>query len=348
MATDVEIEISSLLIIESNLENVGKQLSERANSPEYNRNEKLTFVNGLIHMGFYKEALSAIVTCYVNHPKHFPWKQLLFLLFKAQIQPSEEWLQVIFEGAKEEKNSEELSAIEEWESWDQRFREVRLKTANQKKKERQKKFKELQDKVKFLRSQRLYDEEIQVLHQIRALYPNYPKITTQLNEIRELWSKEVIFKASTHRTNWLTSTGTHVKRDPELEKQADHLLEFIKENKDLNEGQLYNLALFFKFIESPKQSLKILESLQNFAADWLRIDVYLDSEQYVAALDEISKLEQKYPDNPETSFSAIYARAIALKHLGQTPAAIELMQKITKVKLDYRSARQYIKDWEFS
>lgn len=343
LATDVEIEISCFLVMELNSQIIAQYLCEKVDSSEYNLDEKLTFLNALIHMGFYEESLS-VITTWTQHSKYFPWKQFLFLLLKLQVPPAKKWLNLVFEGAEQSK--EDLSALRDWETWDPRFKEARSTVNNIKKEEYWQKCRDLQDKSLFFRSQRLYSEEKETLEKLHRLCPTDEKIKNQLKETQELWSKEVISKAISNQENWLASRPSKTKRDQELEKQASHLFEFIREKESLDEGQLYNLALFFKFVEFPNHALRILEGIQHFAADWLRVDVYLDSQQYVIALEEASKNERKYSENPETSFASIYAKAIALRHLGQVPAAIELMQKITKVNSNYRSASQYIKDWK--
>ncbi len=350
MATDVEVEISSLLLMEPDPSCIAHNLCQKIQASEYDFNEKITFLNALIHIGFYKEALSSILDLWREYPKNFAWKPLLFLLLKLEIYPSQDLLDTVFEGAYQQNSIDELGAIKKWEVWDGRFKEAHLTAQKKKQKELQEKGAELQDRAQFLRTQRIYDEEIALLQRLSALFPKNQNIKTQLKEAESLWSKAVISKASYNKDSWLHSPKRSSKSTDPWEKQCDHWLQFIldtvQEKRNMKKKQIYHLGLFFKFIEAPHHALKVLKNLEGFAVDWLRIDIYIDSEQYILALEEISKVEKKYAEHPETSFAANYSRGIALKHLGQEPAAIEFMKKIVQVKRDYRSALQYIKDWE--
>ena len=371
MIKDIELEISSLLSAEVAPRGLCQHLCERflspANSPF---KEKNYYLSALIHIGFYKEALSVLMNEMQNNSKEFPWKHFLFLLWKCNVTPSKKSLSAIFKGAKEQDRIEELSTIRAWESWDPRFKQIHLHIANKKKKEFQEKVDALSDRVHFYRSQRLYGDEQKLLKRLQLLCPQNQEIQKQLKEAEELWSLDVISNAPLHE---LTPKTNHTKpnqepsqttapplplrdllRPPEatdsqeMKDSALHLFEFITEKRrpSQNKDQLYNIALFFKVVDQPLLCVQTLEGIDNLAADWLRVEAHIDARQYILALDAISHIEKKYHDNPETSFASTYAKALTFKQLGQTAKAIELMEKIIRIKLYYRSAHEHLKDWK--
>ena len=378
MNKDIELKLSSLLREEASPKEICQYLCECFHSPAQELfKEKGYYLSALIHMGFYREALS-LITHEVMGSQEFPWKHFLFLLWRLHITPSEDCLKSVFEGTKEQGQTDKLGTFRAWGTWDPRFQRFHLDGLEKKKMAYQEKINDLKDRAQFYRSQRLYGEEKKLLKELLSLCPYSEKIQSQLKEVEELWSLDVISKAPLHEVSpavnierWLKESPQEtlensselVRESPTLpldlskkrsskgsqgvESEAQVLLQFIKEKEICREDPtlLYNLALFFKMTENPHVCLKLLEGAKGFSIDWLRIEALIDAEKYLLVLDEISFLEEKYYDKPETSFASLYAKAIAFRHLGQISMAIELMEKIIRIKPHYRSAHEYLKDW---
>ena len=380
MNKDIELKLSSLLREDATPKEICQYLCECFHSPAQELfKEKKYYLSALIYMGFYKEALS-LITHEVVGSQEFPWKHFLFLLWRLHITPSEDCLKSVCEGAEEQGQTDELGTIRAWDTWDPRFQRFHLDGIEKRKMAYQENINDLKDRAHFYRSQRLYGEEKKLLKKLLSLCPDSEKIQSQLQEVEELWSLDVISKAPLHEISPAVDIGRWLKESPqetlesssdlgreslippldfskkisskdcrevESEAQAQVLLQFIKEKEICRENPtlLYNLALFFKMTENPHFCLKLLEGAKGFSIDWLRIEALIDAEQYLLVLDEISFLEGKYYDKPETSFASLYAKAIAFQHLGQNSMAIELMEKIIRVKPHYRSAHEYLKDW---
>ena len=340
MTLSIELKISSILSMNLSPQKLSEHLSKEILSSQYSLHEQDSLISALIQMGFYKQSLSIIIRR-IKNSQPIPWKQLLFLLWKFEVSLSQENIDAIFRGANEQNQMEALS-FKQWEVWGSRFKELRLDMQDKRKKEHQKTLQQLQDKFDLLYSQKLYDEAKKISNQLKSLSPQNKAINEQLRDIRNIWSKNIISNSSRNKRLIFPVP----KEDQQLQELTLELFKFIREKNISDKKQLYNLALLFKFVEAPSFSLKLIEGLRGLAVDWLRVETYLDDQKYLMVLEEIYKIEQRYFDNPDTSFSVVYTKAIALKHLDQIPAAITLMEKITHIKPQYRSALLYLKNWK--
>ena len=343
MTKDAELKISSLLTLKSDLKSMIKEFTQEIQSQQ-EFSEQQALLIGLINMGFYKESLSMIIHI-INESQNFPWKLFLFLLWKLDISPSKKHLDAIFKGAKEQDQLEELVSLKYWETWDPRFKAIRLHTEKKKKKES----KETQDKQLSKASHLTTSSKRQKISTPPApLSPQEKKvkeIKEHLKNVEKLWLKNTSSKNPSKKRD-MPAWVIPQKKDKNLEKQALHLFHFIKEKKISDEKQLYNLALFFKFTENPQLCLQLLEKVQSLSADWLRVEAYLDAQEYLMVLEEASKIEQKYASHPETSFATTYVKAIAFRYLNQISSAIQLMEKITRIDPHYRATHLHLKDWK--
>ncbi|HEX4926005.1 MAG TPA: hypothetical protein VFV50_18070, partial [Bdellovibrionales bacterium] len=85
---------------------------------------------------------------------------------------------------------------------------------------------------------------------------------------------------------------------------------------------------------------------QTPASQWLELDLLLETQRYVEVLQQADRLERKYSSDPDASFSAAYARAIALHGLGERTQATTLLEGIVKVRPTYRSAHSMLLKWK--
>jgi len=81
------------------------------------------------------------------------------------------------------------------------------------------------------------------------------------------------------------------------------------------------------------------------SADWLRIELMILARKYVDALNEAATLEARYASDPEAAFAITYARARALKGLGQDELATDLLRSLVRVRPSYKSAQSLLMDW---
>jgi hypothetical protein len=94
------------------------------------------------------------------------------------------------------------------------------------------------------------------------------------------------------------------------------------------------------------EAIAVLEKApEGAAADWLRLDLLIAARLFVDALTEAQTLESRYASDPEATFATAYARARALKGLGQTELAIDLMRGLVRVRPGYKSAQSFLMDW---
>src|SRR5207253_6137253 len=133
---------------------------------------------------------------------------------------------------------------------------------------------------------------------------------------------------------------------PELKSAKDLLVSQSEDLARKNPQLAYDLSVMFMFMESYSEALKMLAfAMPSSESQWLRLELLLKAREFVLALDEADRMEMTYSTDPESTFAATYARARALRGLGQTAQAVELIRSIVSVRPNYKSARSLLMDW---
>ena len=118
------------------------------------------------------------------------------------------------------------------------------------------------------------------------------------------------------------------------------------ENQVLNHLLCESLSLFFYFLEAYDQAFEILHLAPDTPEkNWLTLELLIQCRRFVECLAAVDQVELSYAEDPESTFGAAYVRARALRGLGQTSLALEILQGIVNVRPNYRSAQTLIHEW---
>lgn len=132
----------------------------------------------------------------------------------------------------------------------------------------------------------------------------------------------------------------------EFEKQLDTLITTIESE---SVDQLYNLAILTYQFELYDKTLKILEKApESESRDWLKAEVYLECHRYLDLLKLLENIEQKHSANSNSTYGAIYLKALAYYGLSQKEIAIRLLESLAQAVSGYRSTEALLQEWKNS
>jgi tetratricopeptide (TPR) repeat protein len=278
-----------------------------------------------------------------------PWAQLAEAVGRAKIKPTDKELDAIFEGAKAQNALSDLVRSHQLDLWSRKFSEHRSRIQHLRAKDLEAKKQELKDKLQFMRSNRLVDQEAELLKEAEAMFPSDLEMKSERESFEMRWARDVIARAG---------LAVESPEPEDLERRAERLtpeqiatrdliVERAKEVAAANANLAYDLALALHFMEFHTDAIEILNHVPEStpSIDWLRLDLMIFARLFVDALSEATRLEELYADDPESAFAATYARAHALKGLGQDEMAVDLLRGLVRVRPGYKSAQSFLMDW---
>jgi hypothetical protein len=346
------MQIRELLLEFGEAEPVAADLADRWNRHLLSPKEQDSLGLFLLRTGFY-DLFFQNLRRLIKAQLPLPWTALAQALLSSGFKLSKLEIQTIIDAVSEQNGFKELLKVKGTETWHP--------TLTQKKDE----FKEglaselvsrrqfLKEKMEFFRNQRMFNDEARVLKELRALFPKEEQLNEEDLELEkkqqsleERWARKVIAEGPSPRNleEVLQQKNDELTPEQVLVKYqiVQSALKFARKNHRL----AYDIALHLHFMEMSSEALEALEfSEPSLAVDWLRLDLLLKAKRFVEALHETHRLEKQYAAEPESTFSAVYARALALWELGQKSLAIELLQNIVKIRPDYKSAHSLLMAW---
>ncbi len=276
------------------------------------------------------------------------WGIFIETLAKTKAKPGQSVLESLFKGIKRQSGAEEIWAAHSWDNLDSRFASIRTSTAGQKYKAASERRSSLLEKFHFLNSHRLREQAERVLKHLLFLYPHEPDFRDMKYNFDEERAREII---SHHFSSNVAPAEMTV---PELTKEEEALVRtWIAAGAKITAKHpeaAYDLAIGLQFMDADEASLHFARMAQNglsagVGPDWLAAELMLKLKRYVELLELLEHLEIKYGDDPETAFAAAYLRAQALKALGESATAVEILRSIVHVRPNYRSVGHLMKEW---
>lgn len=107
----------------------------------------------------------------------------------------------------------------------------------------------------------------------------------------------------------------------------------------------YDLAICLYTMEAYHKALDILDKLDSKASNFLKLEIYYESGQYIHAMDHSNVLLEKYAINSEAVLTVIYTRAKCLWKLGKKHKAKSLMSELISQNTDFRDAQSILFKW---
>ena len=361
MPSPLEAEISSLLIVQKDRAVVAEELVSRWRKNLFSEAEQIDCAQFLVAAGLHA-TLFGEVQRLIRERAKVPWAQFSEALGKIGVTMTATELTAIHQCALEQDALNDLLRSHVLDELDPAFALKRLEFATTRMNETNEKKQALRDRLQYMRSHRMLDQELQVLNEFQALFPGEPEVLQAKEGFDLRWAREAVANAGTSNDRAIDDRSVKL-----LEWKVDRLTpeqldakEMIIERavnliRDHQSAQLaYDLAIGFQLMDFHSEALEILASIGTApdltphlqaAIDWLRLELMLKARQFATALEEASRLELDYATEPDSSFSVTYARARALHGLGQTQMAVDLLQTLVRLRPNYKSAQSLLEDW---
>jgi hypothetical protein len=347
LPTPFETEIGALLRDLKDPVSVAEDLIRRWNMGVLNVNEQRDCAQFFNAAGLHQNLFQQIRLQTADNAI-IPWAQYADAVGLSRIKPSGAELDAIFEGAKEQSCLSELVLSHQLDIWSRKFAETRAKIVRLREEELEAKRLKLKDELEFMRSNRLVEEEGRVLNEVEALFPADVEVKQERESYEMRWAREVLAKATLEfespQADDLARRADRLTPEQDAAKKliVSRALSAATESPHL----AYELALALHFMDFHTDAINVLAKASSApSVDWLRLDLLIAARLFVDALDESQRLESAYASDPESTFASAYARARALKGLGQNELAIELMRGIVRVRPGYKSAQSFLMDW---
>ncbi len=343
MQQSLEIELQNRIYQGEDLEAIAEDLCLRLYDKKLRKDELWSLFHFLFHSGLDRKLIELAISL-ADQKKLLPYPHLIEIFHRNKVRPSSSFVESLSKGARKQELVEEFVRSSKWDKLDSRIPEYRKTILEQKRSEVLKQKERLLEKVGFFKAQMMLEEEKRTLRILQRLAPADPKLPPMMEDFDQRWARHVLSRRAASHLESLekTQTATTLEEKAAARKIADEIRKLCRQDP----RWAYNFSIGLMFMELFDEALDILQkSPRDLASDWLRVELSLLNRHFVDALEEVSYLENKYAEDPETVFSSSYARAKALKGLGQIQSAIEILRSIINVRPTYRSASSLLADW---
>lgn len=340
-----EAEISSLLREHGSAALVAQAILQRWRLRLLNDDEQFDFAQFLVASGLYTKLLTEIPSL-IRDGARLPWAQFAECLGRTGTKPDQIEVQALFDGAEMQGAVGLLLRSRQLDLYHRQFGERRdqfLRTREEQIIERRE---ALKDKLQFVRGQRLFEQEAEVLEEIQAIFPDEEELKADKEAYELRVAKEVIAKNASG-TDLSVDLQWKMERLSGAELSAkDLIVARAKEMAKEDPFSAYDLAVSLHLMDFHAEAVEVISLAgRTPAAEWLRIELMIRARQFVTALDEAARMEVQYAGDPDATFAIVYIRARALYGLGQTAMAVELLRSLVKIRPQYKSAHSLLIDW---
>ncbi|MCB0412597.1 MAG: tetratricopeptide repeat protein [Bdellovibrionales bacterium] len=313
-------------------------------SPNSKPEEYIGFFEFAFNTGRWQFLFEKLPIFLVNKwPIH--WGVVLEICAQSKLKIPKEVFASITKGARKQHLVNLLILSHSYDSTYPEFEDFRKVLLNKAKDSLQNRRQTLIEKLGFLKTQRMIDEEGKLLKFLMKAYPDDPQILKASNEFEDRWARHVLSSRS-ELTNSESFESSSNKLTAEELAWIESLLDELKGFVQINRHWGYLFAVSLNFMELYKEALELLELSEDSAAkDWLKLELLISSRRFLEAVDLSQTIESKYAEDPDTTFGALYGRARALHGLGQKTSAIDLLKDILEIRPHYRSAHSLLTSW---
>jgi hypothetical protein len=318
MTYGFELEIHRLLKDSDDLVVVADELLKRWERGELSWKDQESASEFLLAAGFTSAFFQQVAKA-IKSSQKIPWSCLLEGFGRVGARLTKEEIDQILVGAAEEEALSDISRSRALDSQDPRFSKIRLSIRDEKR------AKAVVAPIAVAPRPTRSPSGTIVSDRTR---PNIQNIRVQRVTLEE-WAR------SKEETN-TEAEETNLEISKQLiAKSREHPM------------SAYDIAISLQFMNLPNEALRALKySPARPGVPWLELDLLLETERYVEVLAKADSIEKKYSKNPEASFSAVYAKSIALFGLGRKLEAIIHLEGIVKVRPNYRSALSLLMKWK--
>jgi hypothetical protein len=273
------------------------------------------------------------------------WGILVEICSQASLNVNPDVVTAVLKGARKQNQVPLLVRSHAWDMKAPEIVEFRKHVLEQLQDEASRKKEILWEKLGFLRTQRMVEEEGKLLHLLQRMYPEDPQVTQKLEEFQDRWARHVLSSRSERKTaEWTQSEITAFS--PEEAQWLKVMLDDMIALAEKKPSAAYALAVGLYFTGLYSEALLVLETAPDEApVNWFRLELLMKARRFVETLALSQEIELRYADDPETSFAVHYIKSQALKGLGQHSQAVEMMKSLIAIRPTYRSAQSLLSAW---
>lgn len=273
------------------------------------------------------------------------WGILIEILSQSQLTVPDEIMESILKGARKQNLVDLLVLSHVWDLKNPEVNHFRKRVLEKLKEEAAGKKETLWEKLGFLRTQRMVEEEGKLLRIMQRMYPEDADIQREWNEFQDRWARHLLSSRTERKSApWRDHTITEPNQEEKLWIAV--LLEDFDAYIGKNSTNAYWFSIGLYFMGLYSEALEVLQRAPDTSQkDWLHVELLLKARRFVEALTVSQELEARYAQDPETTFATHYVRAQALKGLGQHAQAVELLKSLIHIRPSYRSAHSLLSAW---
>lgn len=354
MAASFELKIHQLFLEHNDFERVADQLIRQWNQSKFSEEEEKELLNFLFNTGLYPSILEKI-SFSLEKEKDFSWQNYLMLINEIDSSLDESVAEALVSGLQESNQKFSIYFTED-SVLNETFSELRVSSddlRNGFEQHYETRKSELKDRLHFLRSQRLFEEEKKTLQLIEKLSPSEKMLShSDWADYNERWANHVLAEKNVKK-NVATERKTqkvHRQWQKEMNTIVLPVVQSMQENLKESPELAEDFALGLRFMDFPQHSLDILENKNEKRAkacsqDWLVADLLFESRRFVDLLSWLKLLEEKYSDDTETAFASSFLKSQALWELGEQTLALDILRGILKIRPNYRFAHTLFQEW---
>jgi|GEM_PF-1836022 len=300
--------------------------------------------------------LNELLLVAIQANMRIPWAHFVESLFLSSAAIPQSIKENLLAGAREQKGLNDLARSSMMDHFDETLKNTRL-TRPQDLRQRQMHLREeLLGKVAVLHSQGLLDQEMPILQRLAKMFPRDLEIQDLIQSRQGRATVSELHWEPRARATWIPLLH-YLPEDAGERKILSQISEFMRFEYHQNAPSLADggqalrrdFAVALMMMDSAQFALDelITEISGPPSADaWLYLEALLMERKFA----ELSQLTQNllpaWMEHPDSTLGLMYLRAQALHGLGQTSAALEVLEGLALRHRDYRDTSVLISIWK--
>lgn len=285
----------------------------------------------------------------LTQDRYIAWIPFLELLSQNETELHDDIVEAILVGMTESNKLEDIIFAQKSGQLHKRFKKVIDTYLEEKKANLEKEKNELKMKLQRYSAERMDTEVRNVSLLLREKFPTDQEILELTSDLDLARIRSLVQKKERDLNDIFQVEEGTKNVDPKILEEKKKLAANVVENAKKNPNTAYDLSIMLTQIEVYDEALECLSyAPESFEKDWLKLELLIKSGNYINAINESFEIEKKYPQNPNTIFSALEYRAQALYGLGEKEKAIQILETVIKVSPKNQTAKVLLHTWRDS
>lgn len=282
---------------------------------------------------------------HVENQKKAPWAFILSLFVNQKIKVQKEHSKMLFQVWLEKYSKQEphVFACKDWAKQSSEFKALSTIYINNLRQMSVSPEEELLDKLEFVKSQGLMQEEENIIKLLLGKKPSHP---AYLELKKDLLGRQAIQFMQDKKALQHKRQIQDVKFIPEKSPLKKKWSFIVDKYSDKQVSQTKNLSLFLVFLGWPDEAVKIMKkNIQDLSDYWLYLEWLIETRQYATGLEITNQLLNQLNNDPSSLLPLNYIKAQSLYHLGKKNEAINYIKAIIEVNPRYKNAQFLLEKW---